>query len=362
MHLTFVIDQLHLAGTEKQFTMLAEGLAQAGENVHMVVLARRSDSHPSLLARLAEARVRVDHIGGVQWGLPNLAIRLRRTLRKSRPDVVHAAMSQSMVLAAAVCLLERTPLVLSRRSLVSARMDSALARRVRVASTGLAELVIANSHAVALESHRIENIPNAKLRVIPNIVRMPSGEHRRGTASAAVICVANLREGKGHDVLLASLSSLASAGLPLQAILVGDGSLRHDLQESANSLGLGELVEFTGAVEEPLQALARAAVFVQPSLAEGMSNALLEAMAVGLPIVATDVGGTAEALEGCGLLIPPSDADALARALASVVTDRSLRESMGRASQERARHFSVSKSVTRHLTVYQEAIRLKHSP
>jgi L-malate glycosyltransferase len=133
--------------------------------------------------------------------------------------------------------------------------------------------------------------------------------------------VGRLEWRKGHDVLLAAAERLR--GRRAQVLLVGDGPLAEELGRRAAALGVASDVRFTGTLDDVRPALAAMDVFVLPSREEGMSNALMEAMAAGRPIVASDVGGNGEVLDGgqLGVLVPPDDALALADAVGALLDD-----------------------------------------
>ena len=139
------------------------------------------------------------------------------------------------------------------------------------------------------------------------------------TGAPVLLCVGNLVPVKGHDLLLQAMANLRIRHPSASLYLVGDGPLRNTLQAQVLALGLAGQVHFVGTV--PQDALAAwysaADALVLPSRSEGWANVLLEAMACGTPVVATDVGGSAEVLgdAGVGLLVPRRDADSLAATL-----------------------------------------------
>lgn len=155
---------------------------------------------------------------------------------------------------------------------------------------------------------------------------------------------------KGFDYLLTALARCAARGIDFHAEILGDGELKKSLRFAIEDLGLADKVSLVGAVSsaEVLERMRAADVFVLSSLEEGISNAVLEAMASGLPIVTTTAGGMAEAVtDGCeGFVVPVRDADALAAAIAALAHDPQLRVSMGRAARERAElEFSITRQV-----------------
>jgi len=157
---------------------------------------------------------------------------------------------------------------------------------------------------------------------------------------------------KGLDLLLAALGRLPDADFELH--LVGDGPQRPELEEAAATLGIGGRVIFHGWLHRPelARTLRGMDLFVFPSRDEGMPNAVLEAMASGLPVVASAIAGSEELVlpERTGLLVPPEDADALAKALARLIADAPLRREMGAAGRERVeRQYSWASAATLYL-------------
>jgi sugar transferase (PEP-CTERM/EpsH1 system associated) len=145
----------------------------------------------------------------------------------------------------------------------------------------------------------------------------------------------------------------------LRLTMIGDGALRKDVQRVIEQAGLQQQVNLPGACEDVPGQLRAMDIFVLPSIAEGISNTILEAMATGLPVVATRVGGNAElVVEGeTGLLAPPSDPDALAKAIGMYVADPALARRHGAAGRNRVlRDFSMDRMLRRYLAVYDEVL------
>jgi glycosyltransferase involved in cell wall biosynthesis len=148
--------------------------------------------------------------------------------------------------------------------------------------------------------------------------------------------VGRLEWRKGHDVLLAAAERLRARRPAPQLLVVGDGPASDELRRQAAALGLGGDVRFTGTLDDVRPALAAMDLFALPSREEGMSNALMEAMAAGRPIVATDVGGNGEVLDGgrLGVLVPSADAFALADAVAALLDDPARATALGAAAHD----------------------------
>jgi L-malate glycosyltransferase len=170
--------------------------------------------------------------------------------------------------------------------------------------------------------------------------------------------VGRLEPRKGTATLLAAFAALRGAGRDADLVVVGDGPLRADLERDADRLGIAAEVRFLGDRADVLGVLAALDVFVLPSRTEGMSNALLEAMAAALPVVATAVGGTPEVVSdgASGLLVAPDDPVAMTRAIERVLADVALRASLGAAARQTVEARYGAKSMVRRLEAVYAAI------
>jgi glycosyltransferase involved in cell wall biosynthesis len=174
--------------------------------------------------------------------------------------------------------------------------------------------------------------------------------------------VGRLHPQKGFSDLLTAFVQVRQRIPSAQLFVAGDGELREGLEAQARSLGMAEAVTFTGVRADVPKILAALDLFVLPSLWEGMPNAVLEAMAAGLPVVATAVGGTPEVvMDGVtGLLVPPQDPSALAQAIERLLRDPDLRRTMGRAGRRRVeQHFDVRETVRQVEDLYETLLREK---
>lgn len=199
------------------------------------------------------------------------------------------------------------------------------------------------------------------------IVRIPNGvdvtRFRPGPESPArrpprtVLFLGRLDAQKGVDTLIAAWVRIARDLPGVTLAIGGHGPEAAALRALAANAAVADRVRFLGVVPDPEEHLRTADAFVLPSLFEGLPNALLEAMATGLPCVATAIGGTTDvATDGRdALLVPPADAAALATALRRVLTDADLAEGLGAAARRRAAdHFSLDRMVARYEALYRE--------
>lgn len=174
--------------------------------------------------------------------------------------------------------------------------------------------------------------------------------------------VAKLWPGKGHDTLLHAFASIRREHPRARLVLIGEGSERASLERLAHQLGVAAEVRFLGFRSDVAAVTHALDIAVLPSLFEGMGRAVLEAMACGKPVVASRVGGLVELVEHgvTGLLIPPSDAAALAAALKRLLSDEALRVTMGQAAQQRMTEpFDATVMSARILALYRAWLQRK---
>lgn len=218
-----------------------------------------------------------------------------------------------------------------------------------------AAAVVANSDG--LRRLALETAPNQKIDVIPNGVDTDTffpAKTPRPDGSLKVLCVARLIPRKGIDYLIEAFATLPDASA--QLTLVGKGNHEDDLKNLVDALGLNKRVAFLGEVRhEDLPAIYRDHdVFVLPSLNEGMSNTVLEAMASGLPLILTDTGGTRELMEDGvnGRVIAMRSADAIADALRAYTLQPEMLRLHGHASRCRAESMSWASVATAYRKIY----------
>lgn len=300
-------------------------------------------------------------------------VRLAVSMRQEKP-LVHCFLPEPYLLGGSVALLLGAQGVLmSRRSRnhyqsrhpVAAWVERLLHRRM--------DALLGNSRAV-VQDLLDEGAPPDRVRLIYNgidIGRFASGdarlERRRALRAelglpddqVVLACVANLFPYKGHADLLAALASLGTKlSGRVTLLLVGrDAGARAVLEAQLAQLGLARNVYFLGERGDVPDLLAASDIGVLASHEEGFSNAVIEGMAAGLPMVVSDVGGNAEAVTDgeCGHVVPARAPAALAQALADLIGDAGRRQTMGEAARCRvAASFSLDASVAAYESLYEE--------
>jgi glycosyltransferase involved in cell wall biosynthesis len=278
---------------------------------------------------------------------------IHRLVRQRRYDAVHSYLFPAEVFATVAGRLARCPrVIVSRRALLPVRRPEGPAyAAVDLVTNALAHELIANSYAVLRDSERAPVLPRRRTVIYGGIdVEGRPLAHPSSEGPLRLVTVGSLVEHKGHRELITAVRSAREAGVDARLTLVGAGPDEPLLRRLAGGAQTAEHVIFAGLQLDPRPFLADADIFVLPSHTEGFSNALLEAMASALPVVATDVGGNAEVVEHgiSGLVVPARDPAALARALIELAGKRDRLASMGQAGRERVeREFTLAASAER---------------
>lgn len=181
----------------------------------------------------------------------------------------------------------------------------------------------------------------------------------RSNGPPIIVTVGSLRREKGQDILIRAFDDVQKQIPNVRLRLVGDGGKKEELEKLTERYGLESQVSFTGGLDKSSvrEELAKASVFAFPSRREGFGLALVEAMAAGLPIVATDVGGISEVVgENSGILVPSEDTDLLAEALVRVLTKPNLQTELRRAALKRSRHHSWGKMVEKYQYLFMQSV------
>lgn len=223
----------------------------------------------------------------------------------------------------------------------------------------LANMIVAVSPEEREEGARVLRSGVERMRVIENGVDLdhfaPSAATRQPNAPPLIVCVGRLCRAKGQDLAVEALALLAHQDARLR--LVGEGPDRPRLLTQARALEVGQRVELPGAVLDSAPELRLADVVVVPSRWDGLSLALLEAMACGAAVVATRVPGAA-ALQGAGILVAPGEPQQLADAVDALLADPARRTALGNAARQRAENrFGLDRSLDETLALWEGCIR-----
>lgn len=317
----------------------------------------------ALVPDVEAAGVRVQCLGGGKALDPRWVLRLRRLVRERRYDLIHTHMPYA-AFGARYGLGRHRPVLVHTEHNVWSRYHPAT-RFLNARSYDTNAAVIAVSDAVAASIDPAVGPPVHTVIHGIDSTAFDRGPRARAAArrllgleedDLVVGTVGNFTVKKDQRSLLAAFAELDYPSARL--VLVGTGPLEQDLHGEAARLRVEERTVFTGSRGDVADLLPGFDVFALSSLHEGLPIALLEAMAAGLPVVATDVGGIHEALEDgrSGFLVPSADPSALASRLSKLLADVSLRRQMGEAAAEAAANFTPRPSVEKTMAIYDAAL------
>ena len=341
-------------GGQRQLHGLATGMRRRG---HQAWVVARPDT--LLAAALARDGVPVVPVNpAFEWD-PVAAARLRALLRRVRPDVVHAHAAHALAVAALAAAGTSVPLLAARRVALAPRRNPlsrwkyarparfiAVSERVRevLCANGIArERVSVVRSGVDLD-RRVSRADPATLRSLGLVPGRP----------LVVMVSALVPPHKDPRTFLDAVAATRRAGHDVQALLIGDGPLAPAAARACRSLDLDGVVRMPGFRPDAVELLAAADVAVLSSRDEGLGTTLLDAMACGIPVVATAAGGVTEIVrDGVdGLLVAVGDGAALGAAIGRVLRDPALASALAEAGRARVRQFSIDSTVEGTLEVY----------
>jgi glycosyltransferase involved in cell wall biosynthesis len=371
--LVFVIASLRRGGAERQVVGLCEALRARGWDVWILCL--NTAGNPEWLERVRRVGVVVEEldIGRPRqqrsrgWDLVRLLHGLR-WLRRVRPDVAYCFMWWSYILFVPLAKLAHVPVVATcRQSLSDTEGAKSWLRWLHLLVDRLADAVVCVSEAAADDAIGNVRTPARKVVVIPNGVVLPAVAPAASNGSGVrIACIANLHPYKGHAVLLDAFADarerLGRGRLRLE--LIGSGVEGPRLEQQAKRLGLDGDVAFLGTVDDVESRIAASAFTVLPSISEGNPLSVMESMALGRPVLATQVGGVPELLrEGGGVMVPASNAPALADSICELATDHDRRAELGAQARVIAeRRFSIEAIADQTLALFRRIAASKGRP
>ncbi len=338
LHVLHVVCGEGFAGVERYVCTLAPVLARAGLAVTVV------GGQP-------EAMRRELHATGVAW-LPggSLAAAARSIAQARRPDVINAHMTEAELVATVVGALRRVPVVSTQH--FGAARGSGRASRLAVA---WADRRLAAQIAI---SAYVASRTGTSTGVVRSGVGPPSPQPE-GEREPAVLVAQRLEAEKGSDVAVRAWAAAAARTRGWRLWVVGSGREADALSALARRLGVADTVDFLGYRSDVRELMGRASVLLATTPVEGLGLSVLEAMAAGLPVVATGSGGHLETVGGVpdAALFPPGDAATAARLLDELVADPGRRHAYGADLRRRQRHaFTVERQARELTDVYREVV------
>jgi glycosyltransferase involved in cell wall biosynthesis len=353
---------LELGGTEGQFAEVACGIDRSRFEVRVSCVRPEGPLRSKLEA--AGVLVGCATRGSLRpAAFLSALVTLVRELRVHDVRLIHSFdYASNLLCVPAARLARRTLAIASQRDLGNLR--SPPRERLQGLTLRLAHRVLVNSEAVRDTLVRSGRVPANRVTVVRNGVDLrrfhPRCREPRAPGDAVtVVTLANLRPEKGLGDLLDVAAIVRGRSPACRFQIWGEGPLRAELAARARSLGLDGTIELCGRTQTPESVLRAADVFALPSHSEASSNGILEAMASGLPVVATRVGGNPFLVEhgATGLLVPPGDPSAFAESVIRLVEHPNEAERLANAALERTRSRYSSESMLRELEgVYDDLV------
>jgi len=361
-HIARVITWLPRGGIERRLAALLPRLNSPPFRVSVVCIRERGP----LADELEKAGVPVAVVPFRSRLDPRGLRALARWLRREHVSLVHSHMYRSNVPATIAARFARVPAVLCQIHNINT-WETCRQR-------WMDRFLLRWRSAMVAVSEEVKRDVVANLGCSPEFVRVlyngvdveefasaaPDPELRRsfgaGDGRLLVVVLARLVEQKKHTRLFRALERVRDRLPPVRVLLVGEGKLRRELEREVRERHLDDIVAFAGFRDDIPAILAIADLSVLTSDREGFSNAAVESLAAGVPVVATDVGGNREAIvDGeTGFLVPPDDVEQLARSIEKLLGDGDLRRRMGEAARKRARLFSLDRMLEETRNLYLE--------
>lgn len=357
MKILYLITELFHGGAENCLCAVAERLHRSPDT-EIRAVALYGDGVSA--KRLRESNIPVDILGFDRlWKVPSL-LRFRRILSEFQPDILHSFLFHANMTAKLYSLFYRDHMLVS--SVRVAEKERFMHPVLESLTALLSSKTLCVSGGVARFMCRC-GIPAQRMRVIPNGVDsrvfFPGTKQKTETAPLLILTVANLRKQKDIGSLLAVLPRLAE-NHHIRCRIVGDGPRRKALETFVRRQRLTEAVEFLGRRHhrEMPDLMREADIFVLPSRWEGMSNALLEAMASGLPVVASAVEGSDELISNGknGMLTVPGSTEDLKHSLQTLICDPILRKELSRNARHTAEQYSWNRIAKQYRALYRQLV------
>jgi glycosyltransferase involved in cell wall biosynthesis len=365
---SFVLPSLNGGGAERAAVQVLNGLAADKWDRSMFLFERTgpylADLDPSIALTSSPSPSRVE-----RWQA------LRRFVKEGEPHVVVAFLSFATALSAARAAQTGARVVFNQQTPMTAFLGDAdyewghgWRRTVFTATSRLtysaADLIVATSNGVAEDLTKNFGVNPDAIQVVPNPVDLDAVRSRAGEAveidvdrdTPVIVAAGRLADAKNYPLLIDAIAVLRRT-LPVRLLILGQGELEQSLRRHIADRQLEGAITLLGFQRNPWKYIARADVFALSSHYEGFGNVLIEAMAVGVPVVATASAGTRDIINHGvdGLLVEQHDADSLAAALAAVLSSPTRRRAMSGEARVAAERFAAPRVIARYDAVLEQA-------
>lgn len=361
-HILHLIDDLEVGGAERVMSDLAGHLKMRGYTVAVC-----SFRNGEVRRKLEREGIEVIILNKNRPYDPVFLFKLASIIKRRRVDLVHSHLIVADIYGWIACKLLSLPFMItvhgegltdlrhggSVLNFIMRRTGRVVAvsedLRRKIARKASPDNLSTVHNGIEIEAFNLDHrsIPPANI------------DPRLNESDLIVGSVGRLHPVKGYGYLLEAVPKVKAAVPRVKFVIAGEGVLRRELEEKAERLGIGGTVLFLGHRDDIPEVLSCFDIFVLPSLTEGISISILEAMAASKPVIATDVGGNPEVVEGgtTGVLVKPENPDELARAIVALAENPTMRDAMGRAGRKRVmERFSMKAMVSKYEGLYDDLI------
>lgn len=323
---------------------------------HDVVAVSLYNEHTPIAQRMEAAGIRILYLDKKLGMDVSMVPKLARIMQQEKPDVVHTHLDviKYAVAAAKLCGVKTCVHTVHN---VAEKEAEGLSQKINRVYYKLGwSKPVALSPEVQRTICQIYGLPENCVPVVYNGIDLgkciPKQKYTN-TGSIEFLHIGRFNEQKNHAGLLHAFRMLLERIPDCKLCLIGDGELRPEMEQLVEKLGIQNAVVFQGSQSNVHPFLNQADAFLLPSNYEGMPMTIIEAMATGLPIVATRVGGVPDMVEdGISALLVPCEEEAVCAACERLATDATLREKLGKAAKDRSPMFSASQMATRYCELY----------
>ena len=350
-------------GSERQTIALANGFAREGCEVTVLLTDKKGD----LTSQLSSGVMVISY--GSHGNFFSRFHFVYQAAKARKPDILYSRFwttKPAMIFAGKILGIKTVAAEVSNIKQSLRRWPPILRNAIGFAKVfcyKMADSVTVQSHA-GRKALSLLGV-GEKIRMVHNgisIERIDKQSEEKAThrwfneQTPVAVTMGRLALSKGYENLLEAVSAVNNI-TPLRLLLIGDGPSRDDIISRARKLDIEDQIDFTGSVINPHKYAVKCDIFICSSLFEGFSNSLLEALALGLPIVSTDHDfGASEIIENgkSGILVPVEDSEKMAEAILMLLRDKALAAKMGEEARKRVREFSIEKMIRKNLHIFRE--------
>jgi len=351
LRVAIIVNSLYVGGSEKMVAQLTNALDN--EELEILLIVNRENSEGENEKIVEKSIAEIIYTGkGDGFSLKSY-LRIWTILDRFSPEIIHTHLS-TWIYSLLWAFVHRVKIIHTIHFSPKSENDSLMRRVISLSYKRNIIVPVAISYSIRNEFMEIYNISENMVEVIFNpvdtVLFRPSTKVNH--TKICFISVGRLVDVKNIPLLLEAFSIVNKKIMKVELKIVGDGMLYEYLNEKVDSLNLRDFVKFIGNSNNVSNELQNADIFISASKSEGLPLSILEAMATGLPIVATKVGGVPDIVTDNGILVESENVNELAAAMYCLAIDDSLRSSMGSKSRKNVLEFDISNIAKQYKNVY----------